>query len=175
MSAKNPSQPLPPEAHGGRRRFGRAQSDHIVDSYKQTGKLPDPAFCTQCGAVYERGRWHWKARPEAAQPLLCPACHRTNDHFPAGIITLTGEMIDTHKDEMIRLIRHQEAAEKSEHPLNRVMAIDDGTPGRLEISTTDIHLPRRIGDALEHAFNGKISEHFDDGGYFVRVNWHRDA
>jgi hypothetical protein len=39
------------------------------------------------------------------------------------------------------------------------------------INTTDIHLPRRIGEAVERAFHGNLSEDFDRGGYFLRVNW----
>jgi hypothetical protein len=39
------------------------------------------------------------------------------------------------------------------------------------ISTTDIHLPRRIGEALKRAFHGELDMHFDEAGYFVRVDW----
>jgi hypothetical protein len=41
-------------------------------------------------------------------------------------------------------------------------------------NTTDIHLPRRIGEAVKRAFHGTLDEHFDEGGYFVRVNWVSD-
>lgn len=169
-----PPEPPPSQEKAGRRRFGRAQRGQIIDSYKQTAKPHEPTFCTQCGAVFDQGRWQWLPRPEAAQSSLCPACHRINDRLPAGIITLTGQVVGTHKDEILRLVRHQEQAEKSDHPLNRIMEIDDKLPDRLEISTTDIHLPRRIENAMRHAFKGEATEHFDEGGYFVRVNWHRD-
>src|SRR5208282_6015833 len=133
----NPSH-IPPELppsqlKAGRRRFGRAQRDQIIDPYKQTGKLHEPTVCPQCGAVYHEGRWQWLPHPEAALPSLCQACHRINDHFPAGIITMTGKLVGTHKDEIVHLLRHQEKAEKSEHPLNRIMEIDDTVPDRLEI------------------------------------------
>ena len=39
------------------------------------------------------------------------------------------------------------------------------------IQTTDIHLPRRIGEAAERAFHGSLEEQFDERGYFVRVDW----
>ena len=167
---------LPPDKAGspkkpGRRRFGRAQSDHLIDPYKQPAKPHEPLYCTQCGAVYETGRWRWSARPEDASPSLCQACHRINDRFPAGILTLSGEAVGEHRDEIIRLARHQEQAEKDDHPLNRIMDIADNAPGQLEISTTDIHLPRRIANALRRAYTGEVAEHFDEGGYFVRVSW----
>jgi len=68
------------------------------------------------------------------------------------------------------LARHQEEAEKSEHPLNRIIKIDEDADG-IVINTTDIHLPRRIGEAVKRAFHGSLNEDFDQGGYFVRVNW----
>lgn len=73
-----------------------------------------------------------------------------------------------------RLARNQETAEQPEHPLNRIIGIGDEASDRLVISTTDIHLLRRIGEAVERAYDGTLDEHFDAEGYFVRVNWHRD-
>lgn len=186
-----PDRPPAPDK-SGRRRTGRAQDSHLIDPYKQTDKPHEPMFCTQCGAVSDRGRWRWpkagtpsstspaggrsrsSLRSEAMQPTICQACHRINDHFPAGIITLTGAIVGTHKDEIVRLIRDVEQAEKADHPLNRVMDIEDKLPDRLEISTTDIHLPHRIADAIRRAYKGDVTEHYDEGGYFVRVNWHRE-
>lgn len=172
--SKIPSEHAPSPAKSGRRRAGRAQRDHINDPYIQVAKLHEPAFCTQCGAVYRHGRWTWSARPDAAEPTLCQACRRINDRFPAGIVTLSGPVVAAQKDAILGLLRHQEETEKTEHPLNRIMAIDDKTPDRLEISTTDIHLPRRIGNAMKDAYKGEVAEHFDEGGYFVRITWHRD-
>jgi hypothetical protein len=154
----------------GRRIWGRGEWDHIIDPYKRVQKLPEPTVCPQCGAVYQQARWHWASRPADAHEELCQACHRTNDAYPAGIVTLSGPVIQKHKDEIIGLVRHQEEAEKKEHPLNRVMSIEEA-PDRLVINTTDIHLPRRIGEAVKRAFHGKLDIHFDEQGYFVRVNW----
>jgi hypothetical protein len=38
------------------------------------------------------------------------------------------------------------------------------------ISTTDIHLPRRIAEAVKSAFHRKLDLHFDEGGYFLRAD-----
>jgi hypothetical protein len=105
--------------------------------------------------------------------MFCPACRRINDHNPAGVLTLAGPFVSRHKDEMIRLARNQEQAERPEHPLNRIMDIEDEAPDRLVISTTDIHLPRRIGEAVSRAYHGTMAEHFDEDGYFVRIDWNR--
>ena len=73
-------------------------------------------------------------------------------------------------DEIVRLARHQEDAEKREHPLNRIIGIEEEDEA-IVIMTTDIHLPRRIGAAVKRAFNGRLEEDFDDARYFVRVTW----
>jgi NMD protein affecting ribosome stability and mRNA decay len=154
----------------GRRTDGRAQLDHILDPYQRQQKLHEPAACGRCGAVYQHGRWQWGAKPVHAVDEICPACRRIQEQLPAGLVTVHGPLTPQQKTEMIGLVRHQEDAEKAEHPLNRIISIEEGTEG-LVISTTDIHLPRRIGEALERAFRGKIDMHFDDKGYFVRLDW----
>ena len=163
-----------PLSRSGRRIAGRAQMDQPQDPYKATKKPHEPSVCPQCGAVYHEGRWHWSARPVDAHEQLCQACRRINDHYPAGILTLTGPLIAQHKDEMMRLVRHQEEAEKKEHPLNRVIDVEEA-PERIVINTTDIHLPRRIAEAMKHAWRGKVQFHYEEDGYFVRVTWHRDS
>jgi len=72
------------------------------------------------------------------------------------------------------LARHEEAAEKAEHPLNRIANIERTDAG-VVIATTDIHLPRRIGEAIERAYRGTLEMHFDDAAYFMRADWRRPS
>ena len=153
-----------------RRIAGHAQQDHILDPYQAQHKLHEGTVCPQCGAIYHGGRWQGAATAEAAHKQLCAACRRINDKFPAGIVTLRGDFARQRKEEMIHLARHQEEAEKKEHPLNRIISIREDAQG-IVIETTDIHLPRRIGEAVKRAFNGEVEEHFEEDGYFVRVEW----
>jgi len=147
-----------------------AQEDHILDPYQSQQKLSEPTVCPQCGAVYHNGRWQWASRSEAGLETLCSACRRINDKFPAGIITFHGSFGPQQAKEIVHLSRHQEEAEKSEHPLNRIISIDQDMQG-IVIQTTDIHLPRRIAKAAKRAFHGSLEEHFDERGYFVRIDW----
>jgi hypothetical protein len=167
---KKGNMPRPVE-QSGRRRFGRSQWDHILDPYKRVHKLDEPTVCPQCGAVYHEARWHWAPRPVDAHEELCQACHRINDKYPAGVVTLTGSIVQHQKAEITALVHHQEQAEKKEHPLNRIMSILE-TADSVVINTTDIHLPMRIGRAIKRAFHGELNHHFDEHGYFLRVNWH---
>ena len=43
------------------------------------------------------------------------------------------------------------------------------------MQTTDIHLPRRIGEALHHAHRGELDFHYDKEAYAIRVSWRRDG
>lgn len=162
-----------PGGHVGRRHWGRAQQDAISDPYKADGKFAEPTVCPQCGAVYQDGRWKWSELPASGEKRLCQACHRINDHFPAGIVTLSGAFPMQHKEDVLSLVRHQEEIEKSEHAQNRIMNIDE-MPDRIVINTTDIHLPRRIGEACKRAFKGELKLQYDEDAYFVRVDWRRD-
>lgn len=171
---KKRSIPSPVALLSGRRRWGRGQWDHILDPYKRVRKLQEPTVCPQCGAVYHNARWQWAARSANAHEELCQACHRINDRYPAGVVTLTGPVVQQHKAEIMALARHQEQAEKEEHPLNRIMSIEE-VPDGIVINTTDIHLPRRIGEAMKRAFHGELTMHFDERGYFVRVFWQRQG
>jgi hypothetical protein len=160
---------LPPQRRAVARRIaGHAQEDHILDPYQQQQKLNDGTACPQCGAVYHNGRWAWAVPPDGGNQTLCAACRRINDDLPAGIVKLNGIFGPQQNEEIVRLARHQEEAEKREHPLNRIMAFDEEDEA-IVIKTTDIHLPRRIGAAVTRAFHGKLKEDFDDAGYFVRV------
>ena len=47
--------------------------------------------------------------------------------------------------------------------------------GGLVITTADIHLPRRIGEALHHAYQGTLDFHYEDEAYSLQVNWTHDG
>ena len=148
--------------------------EHRHDPYKAHGKLHEPTLCKQCKAVFVHGRWQWADAPKDAHEALCPACHRVADKFPAGEVKLSGGFVAAHAEEIIGLVRNIEKAEQKEHALQRIMGIDHAAD-RILITTTDIHLPRRIAHAVESAYGGHLETHYDDRGYFVRIAWTRDA
>lgn len=159
----------------GRRIDGHAQLDHILDPYERKGKRADGTVCPQCGAVFLDGRWNWGPKPEGKEPIeqLCAACQRTNEKFPAGVLTLRGDFARKHKAELIATARHQEELEKTEHPMNRIMSVEEDAEG-VTINTTDIHLPRRIAETIKRTWRGKLDMDFEEDGYFVRMNWTRE-
>jgi NMD protein affecting ribosome stability and mRNA decay len=148
----------------------REEREH--DSYKLQHKPPEPAACPDCGAVYHNGRWQWGPRPNGSHDVTCPACHRIRDHFPAGFVHVDGQFFGEHRNELTRLMRHHEAKANAEHPLARIMAIEDTVDGLL-VTTTDIHLARDLGDALHHAYQGELEFHYNEAETKLRVHWHR--
>jgi len=153
-------------------RGDRMLHDERQDCYKMRKKLHEPTVCPQCSAVYHEGRWKWMDRPEGAKEEQCPACHRIADRYEAGIVTITGDFLKKHREELISLARHEERNENEEHPLHRIMDIQEEEDS-IVITTTDIHLPRRIGQALHHSWHGDLTLDYDEEGYFIRVNWSR--
>ncbi len=151
------------------------QEEELHDPYKPRKKPDEPCLCRECGAVNQGGRWRWqlaKEKHDGLQKELCPACQRIHDNFPAGELILTGGFLAGHKHEIIELARHTEEAERKEHPLQRIMSVDDAG-GKVTIRTTDIHLPRRIGHAIFDAYKGELDTHYDKAAYFVRMTWER--
>ena len=152
-------------------RRDRLLHEHIHDPYKKKSKLTEPTVCPVCQAVFQDGRWQWaESWPADSNQVICQACHRTKHGYPAGVVRLRGAFVVQHKIELLNLIRKLEQQENAEHPLNRIMKVEERLNSIL-ISTTDIHLPRRIGEALHHAYKGMLDLHYDEEGCFIRVNW----
>ena len=156
----------------GRRTAGRAQDSARHDPYQARSKPAEPVVCPGCGAVFHEGRWQWLSEPAGAERLTCPACQRMAVDDPAGIVTLAGPFVLSHRDEVGALVRHQEELEKTEHALNRIMMVRN-LPDGLEITTTDIHLPRRIGEKMCDAYGGDLQVDYQEDRYFLRVRWSR--
>jgi len=163
------TQGIPAGFHAIPRRDNLFQ-ERVHDAYKAKSKLPEPTICPLCSAVFHEGRWQWRQAPADAHREICPACHRIHDHYPAGFVTLRGEFFHTHRDEIMHLVYNQEKRERAEHPLKRIMAVEEKDDTTL-VTTTDIHLARGIGEALHHAYQGKLDFHYNPEENLLRVSW----
>jgi cold shock CspA family protein/ribosome-associated translation inhibitor RaiA len=148
------------------------------DPYRLTTQFPEGTECPGCGAAFREGRWQWPAgggrgaAPGVTAEWVCPACRRVADSYPAGFLTLSGAFLASHHDDVVRLLRNEESAERAEHPLNRVIAFEDrGT--EIEVTTTDVHLPRRLAEAVRQAFEGEVRMDYATDQDLVRVSWTR--
>jgi NMD protein affecting ribosome stability and mRNA decay len=142
------------------------------DTYREGGKWPEPTVCSKCNSVYIEGRWTWYEPPVKANKVLCPACQRIGDNYPAGTLELRGSFFKKHEEEMLQLIRNEEKLEKGEHPLERIIDISEENEHTL-ITTTGIHIARRIGEAISRAYQGEFSFTYGDSEKTIRVFWSR--
>ncbi|MDQ7055714.1 MAG: hypothetical protein Q9M89_04205 [Persephonella sp.] len=51
--------------------------------------------------------------------MICPACRRIEDRYEGGIVEFKGEFLQSHRDEIINLIKNVEEEEISYRPLER--------------------------------------------------------
>jgi hypothetical protein len=149
------------------------QIEEVVhDPYVARSKPAGPAACPDCGLVFLRGRWQRPGRATAARAYVCPACCRIRERQPAGYVSLAGSFLEQHGDEILHLVRNEEKRESDRHPLQRIMGIERGE-GKITLTTTDVHLARRIGDALASAFDGNLDVKYSRDECLVRIHWTR--
>jgi NMD protein affecting ribosome stability and mRNA decay len=106
---------------------------------------------------------------------VCPACAQIEADYPGGIVHVGGSFAAAHRDEILGLLHNLEAAERAEHPLKRIMKIEDEESG-FSVSVTDGKLAESFGRALEKAYSGELqhSGTTSEKENLVRVHWQRD-
>jgi NMD protein affecting ribosome stability and mRNA decay len=157
---------------GSHGRKDRLIKEKLHNIYRERDKSLETTVCTSCGALYMNGRWSWDEPPEQVNETTCPACRRVVERYPAGHIELKGSFFTEHRAEILSLIQNVEQKEKEARPLERMMAIEDGSNSTL-VTTTGIHVARRIGEALARAYKGDLSLQYADAEKRIRVYWER--
>jgi hypothetical protein len=142
------------------------------DAYREWGKWPEPTACTECGSLFLDGRWSWKPPPADANKVVCPACQRIADDYPAGSVEISGPFFQQNREELLNLVRNEEKLEKGERPMERIISIADEGDHTL-VTTTGVHIARRIGEALSRAYQGDFSFQYGDAEKSIRVYWSR--
>jgi hypothetical protein len=142
------------------------------DSYRAEAKMPDPATCPDCDSTYIKGRWTWGAAPSGAARHTCPACQRIADRVPAGFLTLTGPFFAAHRADVLALVTARAARAREEHPLQRLMGVED-VAGGVEITTTDAILARALATAVHKAYKGDLDLRPTGGENIARAIWTR--
>lgn len=155
-------------------RNDRLIQQRVHDPYKSQQKLTEPTVCPECHAVYTGGRWQWLTdTARAADEQRCPACRRIDEKVPAGILTMQGQFLQDHSDEIMNLLRNKVETEMAQHPLKRLMALEEHEDGKIVATFTDTHLPRDVGKALAHAYKGSLDIDYAEDEDFTRVSWSR--
>lgn len=154
-------------------RQDRLIKERVHDPYMTRRKPTEPTVCPECRVVFSSGRWQWLPEvPEGAHQELCPVCQRIRDRVPAGFLTLSGEFFNQHRDEIMRLVHNKVEAQQAQHPMKRLMGVEDQGEG-VVVTFTDRHLPRGVGEAIERAYEGDLDIHYTEEAGIVRVYWQR--
>lgn len=139
----------------------------------------EAALCSQCGALYKNKRWSIDeaelknaAKETGLNKVTCPACRRTADNNPAGIVTFSGKYLQEHKDDILNAIKHVENRSREKNPLGRIMNVVD-EKGAIIVSTTEDKLAQKIGREVFKAHHGELQYRWNHEERFVRVDWSR--
>jgi len=158
----------------------RKNVDRTRDSYNPRKGPIAVGVCPECHAISRKKRWYLNETEyvslarSGAVLRRCPACRKIADGFPSGVVTLRGTFLQTHRDEILAIVRNEERRARETNPLERIMEIRDGSEG-VEILTTDEKLAQRIGREIRKAYHGAASYKWSEDANLLRVNWSRDA
>lgn len=153
-------------------RQDRMLQEQVHDPYRHSQKLKEPTVCPECNAVVHNGHWSWADVPADANQQICPACQRIRDRLPAGYLTLRGEFLSLHEEEIMNLIHNHVERERSMHPLKRIMQSQKEEES-VVVTFTDAHLTRGVGDAIYKAYGGELDIQYTKDDIMLRVNWSR--
>ena len=122
-------------------RRDRLICEHVHDPYKTRLKLPEPHLAPNVGRSSTKGAGIGHRAPTARTrssarhvTVSMTAIRRASSRSSAWFVP-------RHKEEILHLARHQEEQEKAEHPLHRIMSIQE-KDGAIVVQTTDIHSSR---------------------------------
>jgi len=153
--------------------------DTEKDPYLPEESPSDVGECTKCGIIYHGKHWALKSNTpedvllkEPRVKLICPACKKITEKFAEGYVTLHGDFLKGHKDEILHLIRNKEKIAMDSNPLERIIEIKDRA-GTIEVTTTTEKLAQRIGQMLHKAFHGDVEYKWSDDVKLARVVWTR--
>lgn len=159
----------------------RETTEHLDDPYIDGVEYHDPTRCPSCGVVYNKKQWRFidvkdiefDRENNYIDIAKCPACRKIEDHYPMGLVELSGSFIEGHKEDILNLIKNEEEREKEKNPLGRLMKIEE-KDGKILLETTNEALALRLGKALFKAFKGEVEYKFSETQKLVRVFWRRD-
>jgi NMD protein affecting ribosome stability and mRNA decay len=157
------------------KKFGR-----VDDPYLPAGGLAEMAVCTTCKAIYQNKRWFYDEdlyrqnyQKDTTNRVTCPGCQKVQDHYYEGVLTLEGDFLAGHREEIITLLNKEAERVSQKSPLDRVVQMVSEAPNRLVVETTTEKLAQRLGKAVYRAYKGDLDFRWSHMNKFVRVYWSR--
>ena len=106
---------------------------------------------------------------------MCPACRKIKDNYPMGLVFISGNFIDKHKDDILSTVKSEERRAIDKNPLERIMDINRENKNHYRIETTTDTLAQRIGKILHNSYKGEIEYKFSEGQKVLQVFWSRES
>jgi NMD protein affecting ribosome stability and mRNA decay len=139
----------------------------------------EAAVCAQCHALYQGKRWFFDDQMQArladtdkVREVVCPTCRKIKDHYPEGILTLSGEFFAEHREEIVRLLEKEAAQVGGRSVADRIIRIvPEGD--KLVVETTTEKMAQHLGRTIYKAYKGDLHFRWGEVERFVRVYWSR--
>jgi|UniRef100_A0A7V6A567 NMD protein affecting ribosome stability and mRNA decay len=174
--------------------MGRFPKEHKYTAGKgkkfgHVGRTEDPyqpeegqeaSLCTTCRAIYQNKRWFFDekladrlAGTSKVKEVTCPTCRKIRDHYPEGILTLTGEFLQDHQEEITTLLSKEAERVGRRSVADRIMTMTEQGKNQLVVETTTEKLAQHLGRALYKAYKGDLNFKWGEMDKLVRVYWSR--
>lgn len=148
------------------------------DPYLNVLSPDEMGVCKKCGSVYHDKRWYHrddipaKLAGKKTSEVLCAACRKIKDKFAEGYVTLEGDFVKKHREEIINLVKNKETQASHLNPLERIIEIAEKNGG-MEITTTTEKLAQMIGRMLNKSYDGEVEYKWSSDVKLARVVWVR--
>lgn len=158
------------------KKFGHA--GRVNEPY-ELGEGQEAATCEECHALYQSKRWFFDEKlydklvgAGKVRQVLCPGCRKVKDHYVEGYLTLSGDFLVEHKNEIVILLEKEAARVGKRSFDDRIIQI---TPegDKLVVETTTEKLAQHLGRTIYKAYKGDLNFQWSEPNRFVRVYWHR--
>ncbi len=159
------------------KKFGHA--GRAEDPY-QPEEGQEASLCSTCRAIYQNKRWFFDEKlagkltgTSKVKEVMCPTCRKIMDHYPEGILTLSGEFLKERKDEIVTLLKKEAERVAGRSVADRIIAMTEEAKDRLVVETTSEKMAQHLGRAVYKAYKGELDFRWGEMTKFVRVNWSR--
>ncbi len=139
----------------------------------------EAAVCQECHGLYQGKRWFFDeklyeklAGTGKVRQVVCPTCRKIKDHYSEGYVTLSGEFLVEHKDEIVTLLQ-KEAAKVGKRSFDDRIIQMAPEGDKMVVETTTEKLAQHLGRTIYKAYKGDLSFSWSEPNRFVRVYWAR--
>ena len=164
-------------------------SGEKAKQFGHAGRLNEPyelaegqeaALCQECHALYQEKRWFFDAKlyerlagSAKVRQVVCPTCQKVKDRYVEGYLTLSGEFLVEHKDEIVTLLQKEAGKVGKRNVGDRIIRMVQEGDDKLVVETTTEKLAQHLGRAIYKAYKGDLSFQWGEPNRFVRVYWAR--